>query len=50
MDDDDRAIRREPRRLLVMDDCKVDLPVIRIEEPKSCMSDDQIVGLIGTST
>jgi len=31
--DDDRAIRREPRRLLVMDDRKVDLPVIRIETP-----------------
>lgn len=40
--DDDWAIRRGPRRLLVMDDRKVDLPVIRIEKPKSRMSDDQI--------
>jgi hypothetical protein len=48
--DDDWAIRREPRRLLVMGDRRVELPAIRVEKPKSCMSDDQIVGLTGIST
>jgi hypothetical protein len=40
--DDDRAIRHKPRGLLVMGDRQIELPAIRIEEPKARMSKDQI--------
>ena len=40
--DDDRVIWHKPRGLLVMGDRQIELPTIRIEEPKARMSKDQI--------